>query len=195
MELTGEEAESMEELTETLERRQQAGSSTESDDLPDFIPLKKEQRLAEEQVDLQSKTHTHLEKEVQLEAQDEVDDECEEDDWEEQLAKRAGVHVAPGPSSTSSSSATTSQSQHANTPSVSKEDTEKILHMLSYQTVQRTLRSQITALTDRTDMADSRLRSLDSSLENHRQEAKTLRQTSEKKNSQMEFLRVQYFLT
>lgn len=212
MELTGEEAESMEELTESLEQKQQQGrhigeeggssSSNGCDELPDYIPLRMEQNKLD-QVTLQQQ---HL-REVEGVAHSnrnahEEQDEQDDDDWEAQLARRAGVRP-PSVPATSSVGGAAQQLQAderergardgTTTPprsSSSKAETEKLLSMLSYDTVKNTLRCQIASLSERTELQDSRLRTLESSLESHKAEAEALRAVSEKKHAQMGFLQV-----
>ena len=209
MELTGEEAESMEELTETLAEQQQqqpggggsSSNSNSSSQLPDYIPLHMDKRHA-------GTSSQGLREEARRgnevgngQHQQEEEQEQEDKDWEAQLAKRAGLRPLPASMTSSSSTRGTSQSvseqhdyrrdsQSTPPPSSSRAETEKLLSMLSYETVKRTLRSQITSLSSRSELADSRLRSLESSLENHRSEADALREVADAKQAQMAFLQV-----
>lgn len=148
--------------------------------LPDYIPLNKSGQEDPNKPLVQSHNrHT------------EERDTSEEDAWEDQLAKRAGVQL-PHPSAPSAASAPHDKRTTATTtpPPASKVDTEKLLNMLSYDTVKRSLRSQISGLAGRSELAESKLRALESSLETHRAEAAALRKVVDKKSSQMEFLQV-----
>ena len=195
----------MEELTDAMTQRKfqdaddGSGNSEviEGMQLPDYVPLVNSQHhyndKNEKKVALQSSLQqTESRRILQQQLVQDVfndDNDPTSKDWEDQLAKRAGIDVSTRPK-VSSNNLPQGFDKGEKTDVLSKVDREKMLDTLSYATVKRTLHNQISMLTDRTELASSRLRSLESTLSNHRAEVEELRESSNKMDSQMEFLKV-----